>query len=187
MIETIEKGDNMQSVKVDVKEDTVNIRDLWLKNAKKAKEFGGKRFLGFTEKGAEVWVSYLLDLETGSLTAKSSHDFSALMYEDAQLATARVTVPRNKVQRTSTERMVRANAKNAGGKVTLFTLSYIQRLLDMIDGNNPRAFVKGKPTTLLMNYLAGAIYEGDLDEENGFTFRQAIEVAKLPEGEYFIV
>ena len=176
----------MQTVKVDI-EDTVKIRDIWLKNAKKATHFGGKRFLGFTEKGGEVWVSYLLDIETGVLTAKSTHDFSSLMYEDAQLATARVTVPRNKTQRTSTERMVRANAKNAGGKVTPFTLSYIQRLLDMVDGKNPRAFVKGKPTALFMHYLAGAIYEGDLDEENGFTFRQAIEVAKLPEGEYFLV
>lgn len=160
---------------------------VWMENAEKATHFGGKRFLGYTKKGAEVWVSYVLDMQTGELTAKSTHDFDSLDYEDAQLATARVTVPRNKTQRTPTERMVMANSKNAGGKVTPRTLAYIQKLLDMIEGKSPRAFVKGKPTSLFMHYLAGSIYEGDLNEDDGFMVREAIKVAKLPEGEYFLV
>ena len=35
---------------------------VWMENAEKATHFGGKRFLGYTKKGAEVWVSYVLDM-----------------------------------------------------------------------------------------------------------------------------
>ena len=35
-----------------------------LENAKKAKVFAGKRFLGFTPKGAEVWISMEMNRET---------------------------------------------------------------------------------------------------------------------------
>ena len=160
---------------------------VWQENANKASHFGGKRFLGYTKNGAEVWVSYLLDMKTGELTAKSTHELDSLRDEDAQLATARVTVPRNKTQRVATERMVQQNAKNAGGKVSLNTISYIERLLNMIDSKSPRAFVKGKPTSLFMHYLAGSIYEGDLNEDDGFMVYEAIKAAKLPSGEYFLV
>ena len=160
---------------------------VWMENAQKASHFGGKRFLGYTKNGAEVWVSYLLDMKTGELTVKQTHDFDALRYQDAQLATARVTVPRNKTQRVATERMVQQNAKNAGGKVTQNTIAYIERLFDLVDSKNPRAFVKGKPTSLMMNYLAGAIYEGDLNEDDGFMVAEAIKAAKLPKGTYFLV
>ena len=160
---------------------------VWKTNADKASHFGGKRFLGYTENGAEFWVSYLLDMKTGELTVKKTHDFDALRYKDAQLATARVTVPRNKTQRVATERMVQQNAKNAGGKVTQNTIAYIERLFSLVESKNPSAFVKGKPTSLLMNYLAGAIYEGDLNEDDGFMVAEAIKAAKLPSGKYFLV
>tara|TARA_Y100000356_G_C11198274_1_gene256189 strand:+ start:349 stop:891 length:543 start_codon:yes stop_codon:yes gene_type:complete len=160
---------------------------VWQENANKASHFGGKRFLGYTKNGAEVWVSYLLDMKTGELTAKSTHELDSLRDEDAQLATARVTVPRNKTQRVATERMVQQNAKNAGGKVTQNTIAYIERLFSLVESKNPSAFVKGKPTSLLMNYLAGAIYEGDLNEDDGFMVDEAIKAANLPGGKYFLV
>ena len=49
-----------------------------LANAKKATSYGGKRFLGFTPKGAEVWVSMSIDKETLQLKMSCTHDLNVL-------------------------------------------------------------------------------------------------------------
>ena len=57
-----------------------------LENAKKAKIFAGKRFLGFTANGAEVWISMEINRETKELKVNTTHNLSVLLEEGSELA-----------------------------------------------------------------------------------------------------
>ena len=44
------------------------------KNAKLITTFGGKRFLGYTNKRSEVWISYTADKKSGNIKISTTHN-----------------------------------------------------------------------------------------------------------------
>ena len=160
-----------------------------IENASKANTYGGKRFLGFTPKGAEVWASMSVDRETLDLKVDFTHDLSILLQEGAELCEKRITVKRGSQRNVNVRDLIRQSMKNQGGKVTIQTLRHIQRLKNAVDMKFSKAYIKGKPTSTLFSYVAWAIFSGSFDMEKGDTSWTYIrdEFGFNKDGEYFTV
>lgn len=158
-------------------------------NASKANTYGGKRFLGFTPKGGEVWASMSVDRETLDLKVDFTHDLSILLQEGAELCERRITVKRGSQRNVEVRDLIKQNMKNQGGKVTIQTLRHIQKLKNAVDMKYAKAYIKGKPTSTLFSYVAWAIFGGSYDMEKGDTSWTYIlnEFGFNKDGEYFTV
>ena len=71
-----------------------NTRIELLKNAEKLNIFGGKRFLGFTPNGKEVWISFTVARKTGQIKITTTHQLDVLLLNNAKLARRRITIKR---------------------------------------------------------------------------------------------
>jgi hypothetical protein len=158
------------------------------RNAEKATDFGGKRFLGWTANGTEAWVSFNVNKDTKELSVSSTVNLDLLLDDDARLADARVTVKRNATNRHDVEQMLRISRHNQGGKVTKQTVKYLIKLLNAVEGESPLAFEKGVPTTGLIRLLSGSIYEGSVSDESvDFRWSDVTQYWGFPKGQYFTV
>ena len=159
-----------------------------LENAKKAKIFAGKRFLGFTAKGAEVWISMEINRETKELKVNTTHNLSVLLEEGSELAIKRVVVKKGSPNPRTAKDLLRKNQKNMGGQVTEGTILYLMKLINAVEMKYGDAYVKGEPTRLLFMYVSNAIFEGGNDVENGeFGWSYVLKAWDLPKGGYFLV
>ena len=159
-----------------------------VENAKKAKTFAGKRFLGFTPKGAEVWISMELNRENMELSITTTHDLDVLLEEGAELANRRVTVKKGSPSLSSARDLLRRSQRNESGEVTPTTISYLKKLMNAVEIKFRKGHVKGIPTTLLFMYVSNAIFEGSVDIDNGgFAWSYVLSEWGLPKGEYFTV
>ena len=158
-------------------------------NAEKATVFGGKRFLGKTPRGAEVWVSFEVDKELLDLKINFTHELDVLLQEGAILADKRVSVKRGSHNTPPADDLLRRSQKNQGGKVSANTLKHIQRLKNAVDSKHAKSYVKGKPSSLLFTYVAWAIFEGSYDMSRGDTIWSDIKDSfGFPkDGAYFTV
>jgi len=162
------------------------INEQFKKNALRSNSYGGKRFLGLTKNGGEVWVSFILSRDTYDLNISLTHSLSSLLEEGAVLAERRVVLKKGSPQRYTADEMVRKNLKNAGGKVTKNTISYLQKLISAVDSKNGVGYVNGKPTTTLFMMVSNFIYEGGVDHLNrDVRWRDIMEHWDLPKGSYF--
>ena len=163
--------------------------EIYERNAVKKTIYGGRRFLGFTPKGKDIWVSMKFDKYKKELMLKTTNGFEELFYDHAKLATSRVDLKLNEKKPDNLHLLAQmsSNRKNAGGQVSYITLEYIQKLVNIVDSRSTIAFIKGKPTSLLFQYVASIVYPGDLDELNGFRWMDVVNVWKLPRGQYFTV
>ena len=159
-----------------------------LENAKKAKIFAGKRFLGFTANGAEVWISMEINRETKELKVNTTHNLSVLLEEGSELAIKRVVVKKGSPNPRTAKDLLRKNQKNMGGQVTEGTILYLMKLINAVEMKYGDAYVKGEPTRLLFMYVSNAIFEGGNDLENGeFGWSYVLKAWGLPQGGYFLV
>ena len=159
-----------------------------LENAKKAKVFAGKRFLGFTPRGAEVWISMEMNRETKELKITTTHNLSSLLEEGAEFANRRVVVKKGSPNPRTAKDLLRKNQKNMGGQVTEGTILYLMKLINAVEMKYGDAYVKGEPTRLLFMYASNAIFEGGNDLENGeFGWSYVLKAWGLPQGGYFLV
>ena len=85
------------------------------------------------------------------------------------------------------KRALKQNSKNAGGKVTLYTLNYIKKLIVAVELKDSISHVNRKPSSLLFSMVAWTVFEGNLDEHTGFRWRDVVELWDLPKGEYFTI
>ena len=162
------------------------LNNQFKKNALNARSFGGKRFLGLNKNGSEVWVSYVIQKETYELKISLTHSISSLLDEEAVLAERRITLKKGSQQHYSAQEMTRKNMKNAGGKVTKNTLTYLQKLISAVDSKNGIGYVDGKPTTSLFMMVSNFIFEGGVEPSNGdIRWRDVMEYWDLPKGSYF--
>ena len=163
--------------------------EIYERNAAKKTIYGGRRFLGFTPKGKDIWVSMKFDKYKKELMLKTTNGFEELFCDHAKLATSRVDLKLNEKKPDNLHLLAQmsSNRKNAGGQVSYITLEYIQKLVNIVDSRSTIAFIKGKPTSLLFQYVASIVYPGDLDELNGFRWMDVVNVWKLPRGQYFTV
>jgi hypothetical protein len=161
------------------------LKDL-KKNALSSNTFGGKRFLGLTKNGGEVWVSYSLSKDTYDFNVSLTHDLSSLLEEGAILAERRVSLKKGTTQRYTAQEMVRSNLKNAGGKVSKNTLIYLQKLVSAVESKNGIGYIDGKPTTSLFMLVSNFIYEGGAEvSRNEFRWIDVVNYWDLPRGKYF--
>jgi hypothetical protein len=157
-----------------------------LQNAQKGNTFAGRRFLGFTKHGAQVWISMEVNKDRKDLNIKTTHKLDALLEEGAELAKKRIVVKKGASNFNSVHDLIRRNQKNMGGEINEKTITYMKKLISASEMKDGKGFVKGQVTRSLFMYASNAIFEGDLDEDRGgFGWSQVIQTWQLPHGEYF--
>ncbi len=163
--------------------------EIYERNATKKSIYGGRRFLGITPKGKDIWALMKYDKFKRELILKTSSGFDELFNDNAKLATSRVDLKLNekKPDNLNLLAQINSNRKNAGGQVSYITLEYIQKLVSIVDSKNSIAFIKGQPTSLLFQYVASIVYPGDLDELSGFRWMDVVKIWELPSGPYFTI
>ena len=155
-------------------------------NAQNANIYAGKRFLGFTKKRSEVWISMELDKLSKDLTIKSTHNLDVLLEDGAELAQKRVVVKKGISNPNSIYDLLRKNQKNMGGEVTPIVINHMKKLISTSEMKDGIGFVEKKVTKTLFMYASNAIFEGDIDEERGgFGWTLVIKTWDLPDGKYF--
>ena len=155
-------------------------------NSEKETIFAGKRFLGFTKRGSEVWISMELNKKTKDLLIKATHNLDTLLEEGAQLAQKRIVLKKGISNNNSIEDLMRRNLKNMGGEVTSKTIVNMKKLIAISEMKDGIGFKEKKVTRTLFMYASNAIFEGDLDvDRGGFGWSQVIKTWGLPHGDYF--
>ena len=163
-------------------------KKIYSTNAENSKKYGGRRFLGITPNGKEVWSTMEFDRSSKVLELNLGKNFNDLYHEKAFLAPVRLQrklyqpKPKNLQHELN---MIRKNS--SGGQVTPRTLDYLEKLKAAVDAKQSKSHVKGVPTKLLFQYVASMIYTGDLNENVGFRWSDVANLWGLPSGEYFIV
>lgn len=164
-----------------------NYSEIYESNAVKKNIYGGRRFLGFTPKGKDVWVTMKYVRDTRELSLKTDKGFRDLYKEGAKLAVSRVQIKLNQKKPENLYADMSRNRRNAGGEVTIRTLEYIEKLITAVEAKGSKSYVNKQPSSLLFQYVASIVYTGDLDEQYGFRWMDAIKMWNIPSGEYFTV
>ena len=164
-----------------------NYSAIYESNAVKKNIYGGRRFLGFTPKGKDVWVTMKYTRDDMELFLKVDKGFKDLFKEDARLAISRVDIKLNQKKPENLLADMSRNRRNAGGEVTIRLLEYIEKLITAVEAKKSKGYVNERPSSLLFQYVASIVYPGNLDEQNGFRWMDAIKMWNIPSGEYFTV
>ena len=160
----------------------------FINNAERSNQYGGKRFLGFTAKGAEVWISLHTERNSLKASVSTTHNLDSLRDSNAVLASKRVTLRRGTTNRYSAEELIRQRKRDMGGAVTLSTLDYLEKLMGAVERGYGKPFVNGQITSVMFSYLAQAIFEGSYDYQKGDnTWSYILKKWNFPRGEYFTV
>ena len=164
-----------------------NYSAIYESNAVKKNIYGGRRFLGFTPKGKDVWVTMKYTRDDMELFLKVDKGFEELFKEDARLAVSRVEIKLNQKKPENLLADMSRNRRNAGGEVTIRLLEYIEKLITAVEAKKSKGYVNDRPSSLLFQYVASIVYPGNLDEQYGFRWMDAIKIWNIPSGEYFTV
>ena len=164
-----------------------NYSEIYESNAVKKNIYGGRRFLGFTPKGKDVWVTMKYTRDGMELFLKVDKGFKDLFKEDARLAVSRVEIKLNQKKPENLLADMSRNRRNAGGEVTIRLLEYIEKLITAVEAKKSKGYVNDRPSSLLFQYVASIVYPGNLDEQYGFRWMDAIKIWNIPSGEYFTV
>ena len=164
-----------------------NYSAIYESNAVKKNIYGGRRFLGFTPKGKDVLVTMKYTRDDMELFLKVDKGFKDLFKEDARLAISRVEIKLNQKKPENLLADMSRNRRNAGGEVTIRLLEYIEKLITAVEAKKSKGYVNGRPSSLLFQYVASIVYPGNLDEQYGFRWMDAIKIWNIPSGEYFTV
>ena len=164
-----------------------NCSEIYESNAVKKNIYGGRRFLGFTPNGKDVWVTMKYIRVNRELSLKVSKGFKDLYKGDARLAVSRVQIKLNQKKPDNLYADMSRNRRNAGGEVTIRTLEYIEKLITAVEAKGSKSYINKQPSSLLFQYVASIVYPGDLDEQYGFRWMDAIKMWSIPSGEYFTI
>ena len=161
---------------------------IYSANAERGKKYGGKRFLGITPSGKEVWSIMEFDRSSKVLEFNLGRGFSDLYKEEAFLSPVRIQLKLSQPKPKNLQHEFKIiRKKTAGGEVTHKTLQYLEKLKSAVDAKQSKSHVNGVPTKLLFQYVASMIYTGDLNENSGFRWSDVASLWGLPSGEYFTV
>jgi len=163
-------------------------REDRLKNAEKIREFGGKRFLGLTPKGKEVFVYYIIDRDTMSISMSFTHRPGILLEEGAKLANNHYSTARHMSLTTDKVHMTRTLSNKNSREVTIQTLNNLMRLKNLCDIKYHKAYQNGKVSKLMTRYVCDVIYTGVYDTGSKLpTLEDIMETWEFSkEGEYFV-
>ena len=167
----------------------INIREELAKKCSRNQHIWWQEdFLGLLQRVHLYGFHILHTAKSGEIIVKTTHDLNSLLQHGAVLASKRVVLRKNSKNLNSIDNLLKANRNNMGGEVSKATITYIQKIISTMDSGYGKAFVNGKPTKLMFNYIANAIFEGSFDWENGDTSWSYISKAwEFPIGEYFTI
>ena len=161
---------------------------IYSANAEKSKKYGGRRFLGITPKGGEVWSTMEFDRSSKVLDLNLGKGFNDLYDNEAFLSPVRIQIKLSQSKPKNLQHEFKIiRKKTAGGEVTHRTLQYLEKLKSAVDAKHSKSHVNGLPTKLLFQYVASMIYTGDLNENVGFRWSDVAKLWGLPSGEYFTI
>ena len=161
---------------------------IYSANAERGKKYGGKRFLGITPSGKEVWSIMEFDRSSKVLELNLGRGFSDLYKEEAFLSPVRIQLKLSQPKPKNLQHEFKIiRKKTAGGEVTHRTLEYLEKLKSAVDAKQSKSHVNGVPTKLLFQYVVSMIYTGDLNENIGFRWSDVTKLWGLPLGEYFTI
>lgn len=156
-------------------------------NAKSADKYYGRRYLGTTKYGKDIWITMRFDRADLQISLEVNGDIDDLLEEGAVLAPIRVS-QRLGNKKPNLQDYMYVNRKNAGGKVTPRTIEYLKKLMNAVEAKSSVSHVDGKCSALLFQYVTGMVFAGDTNEmEGNYRWYDAIEQWKIPSGGYFIV
>ncbi len=159
----------------------------FLQNAEKSKKYYGRRYLGTTNNGKEIWITMRFDRVDLQISLEVNGDLDDLLEEGAALAPVRVT-QRLGNKKPDLQDLIRVCRNNAGGRVTPRTIEYIKKLINAVEAKSSKSHVDGKCSSLLFQYVTGIVFEGDTNElEGNYRWYDAVKQWKIPSGEYFII
>jgi len=162
--------------------------NIYSANAEKSKKYGGRRFLGITPNGTEVWSTMEFDRISKVLDLNLGKGFNGLYDKEAFLSPVRIQIKLSQTKPKNLQHEFKViRKKTAGGEVTHRTLQYLEKLKSAVDAKQSKSHVNGVPTKLLFQYVASMIYTGDLNENSGFRWSDVANLWGLPSGEYFII
>ena len=159
----------------------------FLQNAEKSNNFNGRRYLGTTKYGKDIWITMRFDRENMNISLEVNGNIDDLHKEGAVLAPVRVT-QRLGNKKPNLQDFMQVHRKNAGGQVTPRTIEYIKKLINAVEAKSSVSHVDGKCSSLLFQYVTGIIFEGDTNELDGnYRWYDAVEQWNIPSGGYFII
>tara|TARA_B100000287_G_scaffold348630_1_gene336947 strand:+ start:227 stop:811 length:585 start_codon:yes stop_codon:yes gene_type:complete len=186
------KGGNLEEKTTQSNEESRLLRkklkkEKFLENARKAKFFNGRRYLGRTAKGKDIWITMRFNRLTMQISLEVNGDIDDLLDPDSILAPIRIT-QRLGNPKPNIDDYIRLNRKNAGGSCSVRTIEYLKKLMTAVDMKSSPSHIDGKCSALLFQYVTGMVFEGDTNDSEGhFRWYDAIEQWGIPSGEYFIV
>ena len=159
----------------------------FLQNAEKSNNFNGRRYLGTTKYGKDIWITMRFDRENMNISLEVNGNIDDLLEKGAKLASVRVT-QRLGNKKPNLQDFMKTQLKNAGGKVTFRTIEYIHKLMNAVESKGSLSHVNGKCSSLLFQYVTAIVFEGDINYEEGdYRWFDAVEQWKIPSGSYFII
>ena len=162
-------------------------REQFLTNALKKDTFNGRRYLGTTKFGKDIWIIMRFNKENMQISLEVDGKLDNLKDPDAKLAPVRISQRLNRPKPNIND-YIRLNRKNAGGQVTLRTIQYIEKLIRAVDMKSSKSHVNGKCSSLLFQYVSGVVFAGDNNEAEGhFRWVDAVKAWNIPSGNYFII
>ena len=145
---------------VKAREELYKQRNMLIEKSKKANKFGGKRFLGTTVKGKDVYVKYIIKRNDMSIKIEFSVNPKGLLKEGAKLANNRYSWRiGDNVNKDSSHMTSNLNTRKSQS-VTKNTIHWIKRLQILSDIKFDKAYDKNKITYGLFREIASAIYTG---------------------------
>lgn len=143
-------------------------------NARNATKWEGRRYLGRTSTGGDIWINFLIERDStksnSSKTVKiwSSANIDNLREDGAKLADCRVSFGTGKEMYKDLDSYLN-DRNNVHGKVTIRSLDYLDKLISKIDTRNPKRSDFWD--------IANFIYTGTL--EDCMTYRKRFTLTEL--------
>lgn len=135
-------------------------KSILKEKTEKLSHFGGKRFLGLTPKGKEVFVKYKVNRDDLNLTITFTHSPSILLKEGALLANDFYSCGLNEHMNKTGLFMVRKLKKSRSREVTIQTLRWLKRLQLLTEMKFVKAFDKKKVTYNFLRSVGSNIHHG---------------------------
>ena len=160
---------------------------LFAKNAENSNKFYGRRYLGTTEFGKDIWITMRFNRSDMQISLEVNGNLDDLLSENAKLAPLRVS-QRLGNKKPNLQDYMFVNRKNAGGRVTPRTIEYIKKLINAVEAKSSVSHIDGQCSSLLFQYVTGIVFAGDSNEAEGnYRWQDAVKQWTIPSGGYFII
>ena len=160
---------------------------MFAKNAENSNKFYGRRYLGTTEFGKDIWITMRFNRSDMQISLEVNGNLDDLLSENARLAPLRVS-QRLGNKKPNLQDYMFVNRKNAGGRVTPRTIEYIKKLINAVEAKSSVSHIDGQCSSLLFQYVTGIVFAGDSNEAEGnYRWQDAVKQWNIPSGGYFII